>query len=88
MAESKATHLGPGGRVVVPASWRKTHGIKPGDRLVWEVVDGRLTLVPYSQVVAEVQSWFQQHMPKLSSEDMIAWKREEARLEDEKWDRI
>lgn len=37
--------LGPGGRVVIPAVFRKAMRVKEGDRLMASVVDGELRLI-------------------------------------------
>ena len=37
--------LGPGGRVVIPAVYRKAMGVKEGGRLMARVVDGELRLI-------------------------------------------
>jgi bifunctional DNA-binding transcriptional regulator/antitoxin component of YhaV-PrlF toxin-antitoxin module len=37
--------LGPGGRVVIPAIFRKAMRVKEGDRLMAHVVDGELRLI-------------------------------------------
>ncbi len=37
--------LGPGGRVVIPAVYRKVMQVKEGDRLLARVVDGELRLI-------------------------------------------
>jgi AbrB family looped-hinge helix DNA binding protein len=37
--------LGPGGRVVIPAMFRKAMQVKEGDRLMARVVDGELRLI-------------------------------------------
>jgi AbrB family looped-hinge helix DNA binding protein len=37
--------LGPGGRVVIPAAYRKAMQVEEGDRLMARVVDGELRLI-------------------------------------------
>jgi len=37
--------LGPGGRIVIPAVFRKAMQVKEGDRLMARVVDGELRLI-------------------------------------------
>jgi AbrB family looped-hinge helix DNA binding protein len=37
--------LGPGGRIVIPAAYRKAMQVKEGDRLMAHVVDGELRVI-------------------------------------------
>ena len=44
-----------GGRLQVPADIRRTLGLNDGDAVTMEVVNGRLHIRPYRDVIAEVQ---------------------------------
>lgn len=45
-----------GGRLQVPADIRRALGLKDGDAVTMEIVDGKLQIRPYRDVLAEVQS--------------------------------
>jgi AbrB family looped-hinge helix DNA binding protein len=38
-------HVGPGGRIVIPAAFRKAMQVKEGDRVMARVVDGELRVI-------------------------------------------
>jgi AbrB family looped-hinge helix DNA binding protein len=52
-----------GGRLQVPADIRRALGLNDGDAVTLEVVDGRLQVRPYRDVIAEVQARFRAHLP-------------------------
>jgi antitoxin PrlF len=45
-----------GGRLQIPADVRKLLGLKDGDSVTMEVVDGRLQVRPYRDIIAEIQA--------------------------------
>ncbi len=77
-------HVGPQGRIVIPAHIRRALGMLPGETLVARVDDGRLVLETREHILARVQSWFAQVPRDVSLVDeLIAERREEARREAE-----
>ena len=72
-----------GGRLQVPADIRRALGLKDGDAVVMEIVDGRLQVRPYRDVIAEVQARFRPYLkPGVSLVDeLIADRRREAERE-------
>lgn len=52
-----------GGRLQVPADIRRALGLSDGDTVTMEVVDGRLQVRPYRDVIAEVQAKMRGHLP-------------------------
>ncbi len=52
-----------GGRLQVPAEIRRLLGLNDGDAVTMEVVDGKLQVRPYRDVIAEVQAQFRAHLP-------------------------
>ena len=77
-------HVGPQGRIVIPAHIRKALDIHPGEVLIARVEDGRLVLESREQILARVQSWFAKVPREVSLVDeLIAERREEARKEAE-----
>ena len=77
-------HVGPQGRIVIPAQFRKALDICPGETLIARVEDGRLVLETRERILARIQSWFADVPPGVSLVDeLIAERREEARRESE-----
>ena len=81
-----------GGKVVIPADFRREFGIKDGDTIIFDRgPDGGMALKTYAQVVREVQA----EVRRLSRPDdggsivdeLLADRRDEARREKEKYDR-
>ena len=80
--QSTAVRVGPQGRIVIPASIRRSLSIKPGEELLIRVEDGRLVLESREHVLERGQSWFAQ-VPKTinMADELIAQRREEFRKE-------
>ncbi len=77
-------HVGPQGRIVIPAQFREALDIRPGQILVARADDGRLVLEKREQILARVRSWFAQVPQEVNLVDeLIAERREEARKEAE-----
>jgi AbrB family looped-hinge helix DNA binding protein len=81
--------LGEGGRLVIPAAMREALGVKPGDEMALEVVDGELLVKSYLSVIKEIQARVQALVPPGVDivEDFLAERREEQRS-DERFDRL
>lgn len=80
------------GRVVIPAEMRAAMLAKPGDSVTAEVVDGELRIMSSAVVLAHIQKQaraFDTAHPNVSLVDeLIADRREDARREDEKYERL
>ena len=77
--------LSPNGRIVIPSTMREELGLAPGDTLLMEVEDGVLRIESFNSRIRRIQDEFA-HLSKpgvLASEELIAERREEARLERE-----
>jgi antitoxin PrlF len=75
-----------GGRLQVPADIRRALGLSDGDAVTMEVVDGRLHIRPYRDVIAEVQARMRAHLPPGTTaasivDEFIADRRTEAERE-------
>jgi AbrB family looped-hinge helix DNA binding protein len=77
------TKLGEGRRVAIPAEVCQKIGLSPGDPVSIEIHDDGLHLVPYLQVIREVQRAFAPYKkPGVSVVDeLIRERREEAARE-------
>ena len=80
---SVSTRLNPNGRIVIPAALREQMGIKPGDALTMEVVDGTLRVESYRAKIRRIQQSMRQFISpdRCLSDELIADRREEARRE-------
>jgi AbrB family looped-hinge helix DNA binding protein len=77
------TKLSDGRRVAIPADVCQKLGIHPGDPLAIEIHDDGLHLIPYAQIIREVQKAFAPYKkPGVSVVDeLIRERREEAARE-------
>lgn len=80
------------GRIVVPAEMRSAMMVKPGDTVTAEVVEGEFRIVSPEVALKRVQAvareWRRRNPGIDVVEDLIAERREEARREDERHDRL
>ena len=78
------TKVSAGGRVVIPAEYRKALGIKPGDELLVSMVDGRLQLWTKEQSRKWAQDFVCSRVPRDRSlvDELIRERREEAAREE------
>ncbi|HEX5394094.1 MAG TPA: AbrB/MazE/SpoVT family DNA-binding domain-containing protein [Rhodocyclaceae bacterium] len=78
--------MSEGGRIVVPAEIRKTLGLKDGDTVLWELVDGEARLTTRHARLERARKLFQQYFPKQQGrsvvDELIAERRTEAARED------
>ena len=82
---SAPVHVGPQGRIVLPAELRRELSLAPGERLIARVEDGHLVLERPDDVIARIQRRFVELVPRDVSlaDELIAERREEARKEAE-----
>ena len=82
--------LGEGGRLVIPAAMREALGVKPGDEMALEVVDGELKVKSYMAVLRELQEEFNKLVP--AGTDVVGVflqeRRDEQKRADERLDRL
>lgn len=66
-----------GGRLQIPARVRRELGLKDGDSVVMETVDGELRVRPYRDVVADIQKGLRRYVPDgvSLSDELIADRR-------------
>ncbi len=77
------TKLGEGGRVVVPAKYRKALDLKPGDDVILVLEDGEVRITTVKQAIRRAQQIVRRYVPEdrdLVSE-LIKERREEATRE-------
>jgi AbrB family looped-hinge helix DNA binding protein len=76
--------IGPDGRIVVPASFRETLGIKEGDTLFASLDDGEIHLLTIPAAVRRAQALVRRYVPEGVSlvDELLAERRREAEGED------
>jgi len=74
------TTIREGGRLVIPAAYRKALGLKPGDEVLLSLEDGEIRVVSTRQAVARAQTLVRRYIPKgrRLSEELIKERQEEA----------
>ena len=77
------TKLGKGGRVVIPAEYRKRLGIKPGDEIIVSFKDGAIKITTIREAVRRAQEIVRRFVPegRMLSDELIRERREEAARE-------
>jgi AbrB family looped-hinge helix DNA binding protein len=81
--DSELIALGPQGRLVVPARFRKELNLQPGDRLVMRLAKGALVLEPQSVVQERLRARFSKvnHCGVSLAGELIRERRREAKRE-------
>lgn len=80
------------GRIVIPAEMRAAMMVKPGDTVTAEVVDGEFRIVSPGVALEKVRAFAREWKAKNPGvsvvDELIAERREEARREDERYERL
>lgn len=80
------------GRIVIPAEMRAAMMVKPGDTVTARVVDGELKLLSRGVILHRLHDqadrYDAEHPGQSVVDELIADRREEARLEDERYARL
>lgn len=87
MAQQSPTEvrIGPQGRLVVPATIRESLQLRPGDKLIARVEDGRLVLEKREHVIARLRAHFANVPQGVSlADELIAERRAEALREEQR----
>lgn len=77
------TTIGEGGRIVVPAEFRKALGLKAGDVIMIGREDGQIRIMTVREAIRRDQEWVRSFVPPGRSlvDELIAERREEAERE-------
>lgn len=75
--------LGIGGRLVIPATYRKAMGVRPGDSLLLTLHGQEVRVVSPREALRRAQALVKRHLPagRRLSEELISERRREARRE-------
>jgi AbrB family looped-hinge helix DNA binding protein len=77
--------IAPGGRVVIPAEYRKALGVGVGDHLILELRGDELRLRSRRAAIRKVQAMVRKYIPDESrslADELIAERRQEAAREE------
>jgi AbrB family looped-hinge helix DNA binding protein len=79
----KRVTVGPGGRMVIPAEFRKSLGVRTGDQVVVDLRDGDLRVRSLDAVIQRAQARVRQYVPDHVSlvDELIEDRRAEAARE-------
>ena len=82
--------VAPNGRLSIPVEIRRRLGLESGGEVVLEMEDGVLRMFTPAARVRRARALLAEGMgdERLSSEEFLAWKREEAALEAARVDRL
>ncbi|MBI4318226.1 MAG: AbrB/MazE/SpoVT family DNA-binding domain-containing protein [Chloroflexi bacterium] len=73
------TRIGPGGRVVIPAQYRKKLGLKTGDEVVLVLEDDEVRMLSRRAAIRQVQELVRKYVPEGRSlvDELLRERREE-----------
>jgi len=79
--DTASTRIAAGGRIVIPVSFRKALGMKPGDDVVLQLEEGAIRLYSRAQALRRLQERVARVVPKGVSlaKELIRDRRAEAR---------
>ena len=77
------TKVGQGGRIVLPAEFRKAMGIKPGDEVILAMKDGEVRVFTRQAAIKRAQGMLREYIPegRSLSDELIQERRAEAAKE-------
>lgn len=80
---SRRTALGTGGRIIIPAEYRRALGIRVGDPLILQLEDGELRVLTPRQAIKRAQEILRPYTPRDRSlvDELIAERRLDAERE-------
>ncbi|HZN11044.1 MAG TPA: AbrB/MazE/SpoVT family DNA-binding domain-containing protein [Blastocatellia bacterium] len=75
--------IADGGRLVIPAEYRRRLGLEPGDEVIMRIEDGELRILTRAEAVKRAQAVVRQHVKKGRSlvDELSAERRAEAARE-------
>ncbi len=74
------TKIFEGGRVVIPAEYRKQLGLEVGDEVIMRLVDGEVRIFTVAQAIKKAQALVRRYVPEGRSlcDELIAERRQES----------
>lgn len=77
------TKIAEGGRIVIPAQYRKALGVRVGDVVILQLDDGEVHILTLQQAIRRAQETVRRYVPpgRSLSDELIAERRAEAQDE-------
>jgi antitoxin PrlF len=77
------TKVAEGGRIVIPAEFRRALGLRVGDEVILDLGEGQVTMLTPMQAIRRAQEAVRKHVPEghRMVDDLIAERRAEAARE-------
>ena len=74
------TKISEGGRVVIPAEYRKALGFEVGDEVMMQLKDGEIRIFTLAHAIKRAQAWVRSFVPEGHSlaDELIAERRQES----------
>lgn len=81
--DTQRTRVAEGGRLVIPAEFRRALGLQPGATVVLDIADGALRVRSLESAVARAQALVRRYVPEgeMLSEELMQERRIAARNE-------
>ena len=72
--------IAEGGRIVIPADYRRALGLKVGDEVILRMADGEVHILTRRQAIKKAQALVRKHVPEQKSlvQELIRERRGEA----------
>ncbi len=72
--------IAEGGRIVIPADYRRALGLKVGDEVILRMADGEVHILTRRQAIKKAQALVRKHVPERKSlvQELIRERRGEA----------
>ena len=77
MFEQRVT-IGEGGRLVIPAAYRKKLQVKPGDELILRLQDGELRLFHQTQALRHIRQVLKNKTKKNATDEFLAFRKKDS----------
>ena len=86
-ANTAAVRVAEGGRIVIPAEYRKILGLKVGDEVILVLEGEEVRLLTRRQAIKRAQEMVRRYVPegRSLSEELIAERRAEVEREEREW---
>jgi AbrB family looped-hinge helix DNA binding protein len=76
----KHAKIREGGRLIIPASYRKALNLHTGDELIMQLEEGEIRIFPQSQAIQRIRTAFRKNITKKISytDDFIAFRKKDS----------
>ena len=78
-----ANRIGAGGRITIPAEFRKKLRLRPGTPISWRETNGRLELVAFKRLLKEMQGAMKPRPGEPSAFEMLSEERKREKMRED-----